>query len=75
MRFVQNEKVQNAISALPDSPGVYLFRNEDGEIIYIGKALSLKSRVKSYWVETSLRERPKLAVMMPKVADLNIILT
>lgn len=75
MRFVQNEKVQNALSALPDSPGVYLFRNEDGEIIYIGKALSLKSRVKSYWVETSLRERPKLAVMMPKVADLNIILT
>jgi excinuclease ABC subunit C len=75
MRFVQNEKVQNAISALPDSPGVYLFRNDEGDIIYIGKALSLKSRVKSYWVETSLRERPKLAVMMPKVADLNIIVT
>jgi len=75
MRNAQNEKVQNALSTLPDSPGVYLFRDDEGTIIYIGKALSLKSRVKSYWMETSVRERPKLAVLMPKVADVNIIVT
>lgn len=71
----QNEKVQNALSTLPDSPGVYLFKDEEGTIIYIGKALSLKSRVRSYWLENSVRERPKLAVLMPKVADVNIIVT
>ena len=71
----QNERVQNALSTLPDSPGVYLFKDDEGTIIYIGKALSLKSRVKSYWLETSIRERPKLAVLMPKVADVNIIVT
>ncbi len=42
MRNAQNEKVQNALSTLPDSPGVYLFRDDEGTIIYIGKALSLK---------------------------------
>lgn len=71
----QNEKVQNALSTLPDSPGVYLFKDDEGTIIYIGKALSLRSRVKSYWLENSVRERPKLAVLMPKVADVNIIVT
>lgn len=75
MRNAQNERVQNALSTLPDSPGVYLFKDEEGTIIYIGKALSLKSRVKSYWMETSVRERPKLAVLMPKVSDVNIIVT
>ena len=71
----QNEKVQNALSTLPDSPGVYLFKDEEATIIYIGKALNLKSRVKSYWLENSVRERPKLAVLMPKVADIDIIVT
>ena len=71
----QTEKVQNALSTLPDSPGVYLFKDETGTIIYIGKALSLKSRVRSYWLENSVRERPKLAVLMPKVADVDIIVT
>lgn len=75
MRNFQNEKVQNALSTLPDSPGVYLFRDDEGTIIYIGKALNLKSRVKSYWMDTAIRERPKLAVLMPKVADVNIIVT
>lgn len=71
----QTEKVQNALSTLPDSPGVYLFKDETGTIIYIGKALILKSRVRSYWLENSIRERPKLAVLMPKVADVDIIVT
>jgi excinuclease ABC subunit C len=75
MRNAQNEKVQNALSTLPDSPGVYIFRDEEGTIIYIGKALNLKSRVKSYWLDTAPRERPKLAVLMPKVADVNVIVT
>ena len=34
---------------LPDAPGVYFFRDEEGKILYIGKATSLKDRVRSYW--------------------------
>lgn len=63
------------VKSLPDKPGVYLFRNAKGEIIYIGKAVSLKSRVRSYWNQASWRERPKLAVMVPKVVTLDSILT
>ncbi len=70
-----SEDLKRQLSALPDEPGVYLFRDLKGEVVYIGKALSLKSRVKSYWNQTAWRERPKLFVMMPKVAKLDTILT
>jgi excinuclease ABC subunit C len=67
--------LSDQLSSLPDSPGVYVFKNAEGENIYIGKALSLRNRVKSYWNERSWHERPKLAVMMPKVSNLDVILT
>ena len=41
--------LQDKLKNLPNSPGVYLFYNKQKELIYIGKATSLKSRVKSYW--------------------------
>jgi excinuclease ABC subunit C len=73
--YTPSELLTKQLSALPDSPGCYIFKDELGEILYIGKALSLKLRVKSYWVDTSWRERPKLAVMMPKVVSFETILT
>ena len=69
------EELKKQVSALPDNPGVYMFFNDRGDIIYIGKAVSLKSRVRSYWNSASWRERPKLAVMMPKVVRLETVLT
>ncbi len=42
------DKLKEKIANLPDSPGVYLFKDAKGEIIYIGKANSLKKRVSSY---------------------------
>ncbi|MCA9804185.1 MAG: excinuclease ABC subunit UvrC [Cyanobacteria bacterium HKST-UBA02] len=71
----EKDELRSRIAALPDTPGVYLFKNEKDEIIYIGKALGLKSRVRSYFNEASWRERPKLAVMMPKVRSVDAILT
>ena len=68
-------RILNQVRSLPDQPGCYLFSNAKGEIIYIGKAVSLKSRVRSYWNQASWRERPKLAVMVPKVFTLDTILT
>ncbi len=63
------------MASLPDAPGVYVFKDQQGETIYIGKAVSLRNRVRSYWSGTSWRERPKLAVMMPRVESLETILT
>lgn len=60
-------KLKDKISALPDSPGVYLFKDSHGQIIYIGKAKILKKRVSSYFT------RPldtKTQAMVSKIADL-----
>lgn len=70
-----NEELSRLLALLPDAPGVYIFRDEHGDRIYIGKALSLRSRVRSYWNETSWFERPKLAVMVPRVVTFQTIVT
>lgn len=70
-----SDHLTHLLGALPDAPGVYIFKDQLGDRIYIGKALSLRNRVRSYWADTSWRERPKLAVMMPKVIDFETIVT
>jgi len=69
------EELSRQLAGIPDAPGVYVFKNNLGETIYIGKAVSLRNRVRSYWNETAWRERPKLAVMIPKVVSVETILT
>ncbi|MCY0880811.1 MAG: excinuclease ABC subunit UvrC, partial [Firmicutes bacterium] len=59
---------------LPDRPGVYLMKNEEKEIIYVGKALNLKARVRSYFQDAA-RLAPKVAAMMRHVQDFEIIVT
>ena len=70
-----SEDLTKQLATLPDTCGVYIFKNSSEEIIYIGKALNLRNRVRSYWNDNSWRERPKLAVMMPKVEKFELILT
>jgi len=43
------DQVIKTVQNLPSAPGVYLFKNGKGEIIYIGKAVNLKNRVRSYF--------------------------
>src|SRR5919201_2628583 len=43
------ERLEARLSALPQSPGVYLFRGASGDVLYVGKAKSLRSRVRSYF--------------------------
>lgn len=59
------------LKSLPKKPGVYLFRDKKGKIIYIGKALSLKNRVSSYFRKTGLN--PKIKELTENIADLEII--
>lgn len=63
------EKLQN----LPDAPGVYLMKDAKGHVIYIGKAVSLKSRVRSYFQKGPKGE--KTEIMVKQIADLETIVT
>lgn len=58
---------------LPDQPGVYIFKNKKGEVIYVGKAISLRNRVRSYFQTNSLD--PKREAMMGHARDLDYIVT
>ncbi len=61
MRQVKIKKqLGEDVSVLPDSPGIYYFLNSRDEIIYIGKAKSLKNRVKSYFSPTAPRKAKKI---------------
>ena len=44
-----SEKIQGILATLPSKPGCYLYRNVEGKIIYVGKAINLKNRVRSYF--------------------------
>ena len=61
---------------LPDRPGVYLMKDARGEVIYVGKAQSLRSRVRSYWQKETLGgEVHRIRSVIDKVMDLEYTLT
>ncbi len=64
--------VENILSTLPDSPGIYQFFDKDGLLLYIGKAKSLKKRVSSYF-QKEKHESGKTAVLVRKVADIKTL--
>ncbi len=66
--------LQQKTSKLTVSPGVYLMKNKDGEIIYIGKAKNLKNRVTSYFRNNS-NHTPKVHQMVENVHDYDFIVT
>ncbi len=57
---------------LPENPGVYLFKNKQGETIYVGKAINLKNRVKSYF-QKSLKLGEKTKILVGNIANLETI--
>jgi excinuclease ABC subunit C len=61
------------IRALPTQPGVYLYKNAEGEVIYVGKANSLRSRVRSYLLEAS-QANAKTGSLMREAVDIDYIL-
>jgi excinuclease ABC subunit C len=68
------EAIKEKLRALPDQPGVYLMRDRSGRIIYIGKAASLRSRVRHYFQQATLRSAdPKLRGLIRGIADLDVI--
>ncbi len=61
------------IRTLPTQPGVYLYKNAEGEVIYVGKAKNLRSRVRSYLLEAS-QANAKTGSLMREAVDLDYIL-
>jgi len=63
--------IQSKLDTLPEKPGIYKFLDEEGSILYIGKAINLRNRVKSYF-KNDLYDRPRIRQMMPFVHDIEI---
>ena len=68
-----SSSLREKINQLPFSPGVYFMKSEEGQVLYIGKAGSLRKRVRSYL--TRRGELPKIAILMRKVADVDYVET
>jgi excinuclease ABC subunit C len=66
------EEVAGKLKKLPASPGCYIFRDADGSVLYVGKALVLKNRVRSYF-QNSTRHGLRIARMVSKVRDVEWI--
>ena len=62
------------LASLPINPGCYIYKNADGEIIYIGKAKVLKNRVRSYF-QKSASHSPKTKRLVARIADMDWIVT
>ena len=55
--MMHNDKIEEKLKTLPDNPGVYLMKNSNGKIIYVGKAVVLKNRVRQYFRKTEKTAR------------------
>ncbi len=69
-----NEVVSQKLDELPSTPGVYLFRGRGGQILYVGKARSLRGRVRSYFQRSRI-ESPRLDRLVEAIRDLEVIAT
>lgn len=69
-----NDNIKNALAVLPDKPGVYLMHDAEGKVIYVGKAVVLKNRVRSYFRNLA-SHTPKVKAMVAKIAEIETIVT
>ncbi len=65
--------IEEQLKRLPDKPGVYKFLDAKGTLLYVGKAKSLRSRVRSYFLKTATLE-PHKRVMVTEIADIQYLL-
>jgi len=65
--------LREKVSQLPALPGVYLYKDAQGRVIYVGKAISLRNRVRSYFSEDQLAD-PKTGTLMSEARDIECIL-
>ena len=66
------DHLKGILDTLPVKPGCYIMKNASGEVIYVGKAVNLRSRVRSYFQEHADHER-KVLKLVSQIADLEWI--
>lgn len=66
--------LESKLALLPEKPGVYIYKDHQGHILYIGKAISLRQRVRSYF-QASADHSSKVRALVQKIHDLEIIIT
>lgn len=74
MEHSVSSELEQKLAHLPDKPGVYLWKDDQKRIIYVGKAVNLKNRVRSY-MQSSRNHSPKVRSMVSRIADLEYIIT
>ena len=68
-------QLEAILKSLPDRPGVYLFKDARGTVLYVGKAQSLRHRVRSYWQKSRPAEALRIHEALDRVADVEYTLT
>ena len=68
-----NDRIEAKLKLLPDKPGVYKRFNSCGELIYVGKAVNLKNRVRQYF-RSSANHPPKVAAMVANIDDFDFVI-
>ena len=66
------DRVKEKVALLPDQPGCYLMKDEKGEVLYVGKAKSLRNRVRSYFTGS---HDGKTQLLVSQIADVEVIVT
>src|SRR5580765_1370797 len=69
------DALESQLKQVPAKPGVYLFRGERGDVLYVGKAKTLRSRVRSYFQAGSSDTRPGIRQMAARVEAIETIVT
>ncbi|HHH42080.1 MAG TPA: excinuclease ABC subunit UvrC [Chloroflexi bacterium] len=69
------ESLQETLQNLPTRPGVYLMHNAQGQVIYVGKAVNLRARVRSYFHASAQAASPRIAHLVREIARIEFIVT
>ncbi len=67
--------LQDKLETLPTRPGVYKFKDAGGKVLYVGKAQNLRSRVRQYFTGKSRLPEPRIAKLVEKIADVELMVT
>jgi excinuclease ABC subunit C len=71
---MDQSRLKEQLNTLPAKPGVYLMKDEQGTILYVGKAVNLRNRVRSYF-HASASQTPKVQRLVRRIADIEFIVT
>jgi excinuclease ABC subunit C len=69
------ERLKARLKEIPERPGVYLHKNAEGEVIYVGKARNLRNRVTSYVVGKGARAHPLTNALIPEIEEIDFVTT